>query len=75
MHLFCLHVKQEISAEARVRSRVSLIGIYGGRSGTGTGFNPSTLVFYCQFHSTAAPLLGKIKTIYSKTPTGCIFYL
>jgi hypothetical protein len=41
--------------EARVRSRVS--GICGGQSGTGTGFSPSTY----QFHSTGAPLLGKMK--------------
>jgi hypothetical protein len=49
------------TAKARVRSRVDPCGICGGESGTGTGFSSSTSVLPCQFHSTGAPVLGKMK--------------
>ena len=44
-----------LTADARVRSRVSPCDICCGQSGTVTGFSPSTSVFACQYHSTNAP--------------------
>jgi hypothetical protein len=58
----CVEEKIPSHAEAWVRSRVSPCGICRGQSGTGTGFFPSTSVLPCQFYSTGAPLLGKMKT-------------
>jgi hypothetical protein len=40
-----------LTAEARVRIRVSSCGICGGQNGTGTGFSPSFSVFLCQYYS------------------------
>ena len=44
-----------ITAETRVRSQDSLWGNCGGRSGTGTDWNPSTLVVSSQQNLTNAP--------------------
>jgi hypothetical protein len=48
--------RRPLTAEARVRSRVSPCGICDGQSDTGT-------VFHCQFHSMGAPLLVKMKKL------------
>jgi hypothetical protein len=53
--------RRPLTAESRVGSRVGPCRICGEQSGTGTGFSPSTSVFPCQFHSTGATLLVKMK--------------
>jgi hypothetical protein len=55
--------RRPLTADTRVRSRVSPCGICGGQRGTATGSFPSSWVFPCQFHSNGAPLLGKVKRI------------
>jgi hypothetical protein len=65
------------AAESRVRSWVGPCGIYGGQSGTGTGFSTSTSIFPCQLHSTGAPVPGETKKLIifitglHKKPRGC----
>jgi hypothetical protein len=46
--------RRPLTAEARVRVRVSPCEICGGQSGTGTGLSPNSSVFPCQYHSTVA---------------------
>jgi hypothetical protein len=47
--------RRPVTAEARLRSWVSLYEICGGWCGNETGFSPSTSVFPCHYHSTNAP--------------------
>jgi hypothetical protein len=47
--------------KGRAMAPVNPCGICGGQSGIRTNFFPSTSVFPCQFHSTGATLLGKMK--------------
>jgi hypothetical protein len=44
--------RRPLTTEARVGAPVSPCGIYGGQSGTGTGFSPSFSIFLCQYYST-----------------------
>jgi hypothetical protein len=47
------------TAEARVRSRFSPVGVLVEKVALGQVFPASTSLFPCQFHSTGVPLLGK----------------
>ena len=47
--------RQPLTPGARIRSQASPSEIYGGPSGTGTGYPPTTSVFPCQCLSTRNP--------------------
>jgi hypothetical protein len=47
--------RRPLTAEARVPSQLSSSEISGEKTGTGTGFAPTTSVFPCQYHYTNAP--------------------
>jgi hypothetical protein len=51
----CLSIAQAVSrrpltAESRIRARVSPCGICGGQCGSRTGLSPSSTVLPCQYH-------------------------
>jgi hypothetical protein len=46
--------RRPVTVESRVRSRFTPCEIYGGQSGTGTGFSPSFSVLHCKYHSSVA---------------------
>jgi hypothetical protein len=42
--------RRPLTAEARVRTRLSPCGICSGQSDTGSDFSPSSSVSFCQYH-------------------------
>jgi hypothetical protein len=47
--------RRPLKAKVRIRSQISPCEIYGGHSGTGTGFSPSASIFPCHYHFTNIP--------------------
>jgi hypothetical protein len=47
-------IRLRLTAKAIVRASVSLRGIHGGQSGTGTGFHSSSTAFTWQYYTTMA---------------------
>ena len=47
--------RRSFVAEAWVQSQASPCRVWGGQSGTATGFTPSTFIFPSQYHFTDAP--------------------
>jgi hypothetical protein len=54
-------VNRRTLVEARVRSQVTLFEIYGGRSGTATGFSPSALILFYQQYAALTSRITEIK--------------
>jgi len=52
---FVCIIRMYLNAKAGVWSRGSSCGIWGGQSGSGKAFSPSTCVSPCQYHSTNDP--------------------
>jgi hypothetical protein len=53
VHWFGHAMAQVVSHQpVTVEAKVSSCGLYGGQSGTGTGFSLSSLVFLYHYHST-----------------------
>jgi hypothetical protein len=70
--------RRPLKAEARVRARFGPCGFCGVQSDTGTDFSPSSPVFSCQYHSTAAHhthisrgrwTIDSVDAVHTHTPT------
>jgi len=46
---------QSVTVEAHTQTQDSPGEVYGGQTGTGTGFPSSTSFFSCHYHTTNAP--------------------
>jgi hypothetical protein len=52
--------RRPLTAETRVRTRLSACRVRGGQCGTCTGFSLSSSVLACQYYSTVVALLTHI---------------